>query len=73
MHNEGVVMSDEDNKPDLEKPRSETSNTSKASIEIPGPIGLQLKQSYDRLLAEPLPEKFNDLLAQLASASEKGK
>lgn len=43
--------------------------------EVRGPIGIQLRQVYDRLLAEPLPERFNDLLARLASSSssESGK
>jgi hypothetical protein len=36
--------------------------------EIQGPIGKQLRQVYGQMLAEPLPDKFTDLLARLAKS-----
>ena len=39
--------------------------------EIQGEIGRQLRQVYGKLLAEPLPDRFSDLLAQLSRTEEK--
>lgn len=36
--------------------------------EVQGPIGNRLRQVYGRLLSEPLPDRFNDLLAKLAKS-----
>jgi len=65
-------MPDEEKKAVVGRTTPGAAGTTKVVLEIPGPIGVQLKQSYDRLLAEPLPDKFKDLLAQLAASSEKG-
>jgi hypothetical protein len=39
--------------------------------EIQGQIGKQLRQIYGKMLAEPLPDKFSKLLADLAKAEPK--
>lgn len=36
--------------------------------EVQGPIGKQLRQVYAQMLAEPLPDKFVDLLSKLSKA-----
>ncbi|MGQ0671525.1 MAG: NepR family anti-sigma factor [Hyphomicrobium sp.] len=39
--------------------------------EVQGELGRQLRQVYGKLLAEPLPDKFTQLLAQLAKPESK--
>ena len=41
--------------------------------EAQGLIGHQLRQEYRRILAEPLPDKFGQLLEQLAKSETAGK
>ncbi|MGL4395468.1 MAG: NepR family anti-sigma factor [Hyphomicrobium sp.] len=39
--------------------------------EVQGQIGKQLRQVYGQMLAEPLPDKFGKLLAELAKTETK--
>lgn len=39
--------------------------------EVQGELGRQLRQVYGKLLAEPLPDKFTQLLEQLAKPGSK--
>jgi hypothetical protein len=52
----------------MQSPQSTDTTSEKASpAEIQGHIGKQLRQVYGKLLAEPLPDKFAELLQQLSS------
>jgi hypothetical protein len=55
---------------DLKDPAAE-SGSGKSPALIDGQIGSQLRQVYSQLLSEPLPDKFSQLLQQLAKPEQK--
>jgi Anti-sigma factor NepR len=71
---EGKKMNDKPDRPPQMQPtvtKDNAAQTTPLPPEIQNQLGKQLRQVYGKMLAEPMPDKFAQLLQQLAKTEQK--